>query len=109
TLIKVLTGAYRRDEGTVEFEGRPIDPRTPAQAQRLGISTVYQEVNLLPNLSVAQNVFLGREPKRRGLVDAREMRRRTATLLRRFDLDIDPGRPLDSYPVAVRQLIAIAR
>ena len=109
TLIKVLTGAYRRDEGTVEFEGRPIDPRTPAQAQRLGISTVYQEVNLLPNLSVAQNVFLGREPKRRGLVDTGEMRRRTATLLRRFDLDIDPSRPLDSYPVAVRQLIAIAR
>lgn len=109
TLIKVLTGAYRRDEGTVEFEGRPIDPRTPAQAQRLGISTVYQEVNLLPNLSVAQNVFLGREPKRRGLVDTHEMRQRTATLLRRFDLDIDPARPLDSYPVAVRQLIAIAR
>lgn len=109
TLIKILTGAYHRDEGTVRLDGAPIDPRTPAQAQRLGISTVYQEVNLLPNLSVAHNVFLGREPKRFGLVDTREMRRRTAALLERFDLDVDPGRTLDSYPVAVRQLIAIAR
>ena len=109
TLIKILTGAYRRDEGTIQLDGAPVDPKTPAQAQRLGISTVYQEVNLLPNLSVAHNVFLGREPKRRGLVDTREMRRRTATLLKRFDLDVDPGRTLDNYPVAVRQLIAIAR
>lgn len=109
TLIKVITGAHRRDEGVVEFEGRLIDPKTPAQAQKLGIGTVYQEVNLLPNLSVAQNVFLGREPKRLGLIDSGEMRRRTATLLQRFDLDIDPGRTLDSYPVAVRQLVAIAR
>lgn len=109
TLIKVITGAHRRDEGVVVFEGRPIDPKTPAQAQKLGIGTVYQEVNLLPNLSVAQNVFLGREPKRLGLIDSGEMRQRTATLLQRFDLDIDPGRTLDSYSVAVRQLVAIAR
>jgi simple sugar transport system ATP-binding protein len=109
TLIKVLTGAYSRDAGVVEFEGQSVEPRTPAQAQRLGISTVYQEVNLLPNLSVAQNIFLGREPKRLGLIDTREMRRRSADLLRRFDLDIDPARTLDSYPVAVRQLVAIAR
>src|SRR5688500_17549006 len=58
TLIKVLTGAYPMDGGTVELNGRPIAPRTPGDAQRLGISTVYQEVNLLPNLSVAQNIFL---------------------------------------------------
>jgi simple sugar transport system ATP-binding protein len=109
TLIKVLTGAYPRDAGVVEFEGQRVDPKTPAHAQRLGISTVYQEVNLLPNLSVAQNIFLGREPKRRGLIDTREMRARSASLLRRFDLDVDPARTLDSYPVAVRQLIAIAR
>jgi len=109
TLIKVLTGAYSRDEGEVLFAGRPIEPRTPAEAQRLGISTVYQEVNLLPNLSVGQNIFLGREPKRAGLIDHGEIRRRSTELLARFDLDIEPTRLLDSYPVAVRQLIAIAR
>ncbi|HEX7028251.1 MAG TPA: sugar ABC transporter ATP-binding protein [Gammaproteobacteria bacterium] len=109
TLIKVLTGAYQRDGGIVEFQGNPIEPKTPADAQRLGISTVYQEVNLLPNLSVAQNIFLGREPKRYGFVDNRQMRRKSAALLSRFDLDIDVFRTLDSYSIAVRQLIAIAR
>jgi galactofuranose transport system ATP-binding protein len=109
TLIKVLTGAYRKDAGEIEFEGARIAPKTPAEAQRLGISTVYQEVNLLPNLSVAQNIFLGREPKRYGLIDWREMRRRCGALLERFDLALDVTRTLDSYPVAVRQLIAIAR
>lgn len=109
TLIKVLTGAYQKDGGIVEFQGKSIRPKTPADAQRLGISTVYQEVNLLPNLSVAQNIFLGREPKRFGLVDRREMHRRSATLLKRFDLDIDVTRTLDNYSIAVRQLIAIAR
>jgi galactofuranose transport system ATP-binding protein len=109
TLIKVLTGAYQKDAGVVELGGRRIDPKTPAHAQRFGISTVYQEVNLLPNLSVAQNIFLGREPKRRGFVDTAEMRRRSAALLRQLDLDIDPKQTLDTFPVGIRQLIAIAR
>lgn len=109
TLIKVLTGAYSRDEGAIDFAGVPIEARTPAEAQRLGISSVYQEVNLLPNLSVGQNIFLGREPRRWGLIDHGEVHRRSAALLKRFDLEIDPSRTLDSYPVAVRQLIAIAR
>jgi len=109
TLIKVLTGAYSRDAGVIDFAGRPIEARTPAEAQRLGITTVYQEVNLLPNLSVGENIFLGREPRRWGFIDHGEVRRRTAALLKRFDLEVDPTRTLDSYPVAVRQLIAIAR
>lgn len=109
TLIKVLTGAYTREVGTVDFNGREIAPKTPADAQRLGISTVYQEVNLLPNLSVGQNIFLGREPRRAGLIDHGEIRRRSVALLERFNLSVDPSRLLDSYPVAVRQLIAIAR
>src|SRR3712207_3882813 len=70
TLIKVLTGVYRRDEGEVLLDGAPIDPRTPAEAQGLGISTVYQEVNLVPTLSVAENLFLGRLPKRAGVAVA---------------------------------------
>jgi simple sugar transport system ATP-binding protein len=109
TLIKVLTGAYRRDGGTIEFGGVPIEPATPAAAQRLGICAVYQEVNLLPNLSVAQNIFLGREPKRWGLVDWREMHKRSTLPLERFNLDIDVTQTVDSYSIAVRQLVAIAR
>src|SRR5881409_4044758 len=69
TLIKVLTGVYRRDSGAILFEGCSIDPHSPAEAQRLGISTVYQEVNLIPFLSVAENIFLGREPKKFARID----------------------------------------
>ena len=64
TLIKVLTGVYPVDGGDMYLEGRPIRPASPLQAQQLGISTVYQEVNLCPNLSVAENVFAGRHPRR---------------------------------------------
>lgn len=109
TLIKILTGAYQRDGGIIELSGERIDPRSPADARRLGIGAVYQEVNLLPNLSVSQNIFLSREPKRRGLIDWREMHRRSTVLLKRFDLDIDVTRSLDNYSIAVRQLVAIAR
>jgi simple sugar transport system ATP-binding protein len=109
TLIKVLSGAYRPDAGGVELQGRRIAPRTPREALHLGISTVYQEVNLPPNLSVSQNIFLGREPKRLGLIHWHEMHRRSALLLRDFKLEIDVTRTLDSYSIAVRQLIAIAR
>ena len=66
TLIKVLTGVYRRDGGEILLSGRSIDPRSPAEAQRFGISTVYQEVNLIPFLSVAENIFLGRQPVKLG-------------------------------------------
>jgi len=62
TLIKVLTGVVRRDCGRILLDGQPIDPRTPHAAQAVGIATVYQEVNLVPDLSVAENVFLGRQP-----------------------------------------------
>jgi galactofuranose transport system ATP-binding protein len=109
TLIKVLSGAYQQDAGTVELQGRGIAPRTPREAQHLGISTVYQEVNVLPNLSVSQNIFLGREPKRLGLIHWREMHRQSALLLQDFKLEIDVTRTLDRYSIAVRQLIAIAR
>jgi monosaccharide-transporting ATPase len=109
TLIKVLSGAYQLDAGTMELQGRRIAPRTPREAQYLGISTVYQEVNVLPNLSVSQNIFLGREPKRFGLIHWREMHRQSALLLQRFKLEIDVTRTLDHYSIAVRQLVAIAR
>ena len=74
TLVKILTGAYRRDAGTMRLDGTDVEPRSVAEAQDLGIGTVYQEVNLLENLTVAENVYLGRQPRRMGLIDRRRMR-----------------------------------
>ncbi|WP_285028295.1 sugar ABC transporter ATP-binding protein [Plantibacter sp. ME-Dv--P-122b] len=109
TLIKALTGVYQIDSGTITLEGRSVSFSGTAQAQAAGISTVYQEVNLLTNLSVAENIMLGREPRRFGGIDWRAMRRRSAELLTRVNLDIDPGSLLGSHSLAVQQLVAIAR
>ncbi|MDD2867415.1 sugar ABC transporter ATP-binding protein [Neomegalonema sp.] len=109
TLIKCLTGAYARDGGAILLEGVEIDPRDPLDSQRLGIGTVYQEVNLLPNLTVAENLFLGRQPTRFGFVDHRRMKRDSARILAEYGLEIDPGRLLSSFSIAVQQIVAIAR
>ncbi|MBB4277274.1 galactofuranose ABC transporter, ATP-binding protein YtfR [Rhizobium mongolense] len=109
TLIKCLTGAYRRDEGRLALEGSEIEPADTLAAQRLGIGTVYQEVNLLPNLSVAENLFLGRQPRRFGMVDTRAMNRMARELLAQYGLDIDVTAQLERFSVAVQQVIAIAR
>jgi simple sugar transport system ATP-binding protein len=113
TLIKVLTGVYPPESGELMLHGRPIRPTSTAAAQRLGISTVYQEVNLCPNLSVAENIFAGRYPRRpaSGLwrIDWSQMQTAARALLARLNLDIDVTRLLSSYPVAVQQLVAIAR
>ena len=109
TLIKCLTGAYRRDAGSVVLDDVEIDPRNTFEAQKLGIGTVYQEVNLLDNLSVADNLYLGRQPRRLGLTRTREMHRLSRELLSQYGLDIDPAAPLSQFSVAVQQVIAIAR
>ncbi|WP_043476654.1 sugar ABC transporter ATP-binding protein [Kitasatospora sp. MBT66] len=109
TLIKVLTGVYPADGGEVVLAGQRVRFAGPLQAQQAGISTVYQEVNLCPNLSVAENIFIGREPRRLGLIDWAEMRRRAAELVRTMELDIDVTAPLDSYSIAIQQLVAIVR
>jgi len=113
TLIKVLTGVYQPDSGSVHLDGRPIRPRSTQEAQALGISTVYQEVNLCPNLSVAENIFIGRYPRRFahrfGPVDWRAMRRQAAELLKRLQIDIDVSKQLAHYPLAIQQMVAIAR
>lgn len=110
TLIKVLTGVYSIDEGLVEMEGTAIFMRSPQESQSAGISTVYQEVNLCPNLTVAENIFIGREPRRFGCIQWKQMNLRAEELLReRMNLHIDVTLPLQSYSVAVQQLVAIAR
>ncbi|MBV1941444.1 sugar ABC transporter ATP-binding protein [Streptomyces sp. NPDC060006] len=109
TLIKVLTGVYPLDGGTVTLDGESVRIDSPLQAQQAGISTVYQEVNLCPNLSVAENIFIGREPTRAGRILWKKMRKDAAELVDRLGLDIDVTAPLSSYPLAVQQLVAIVR
>jgi len=109
TLIKVLTGVETLDGGEIFLEKRHIQPRSPQHAQQLGISTVYQEVNLCPNLSVAENIFIGREPRKIGRIDWKEINRRATALLIKMNLDIDVTQPLERYSVAIQQMVAIAR
>ena len=109
TLIKVLTGANRRDGGSITFSEEPIDFASPHEAQRGGISTIYQEINLVPFRSVAENIFLGREYRRYGLLDWRRMNDEAAELLRRFAIEIDVRRPLMDFSTAIQQMVAIAR
>jgi simple sugar transport system ATP-binding protein len=109
TLIKVITGVLSCDAGTVVLDAKEIAPRTAREALDAGIATVYQEVNLLPNLSVAKNLYLGREPTRFGIVRDGEMKRRAKTLLEGFGLHIDVAAPLGSYSVAIQHIAAIAR
>jgi galactofuranose transport system ATP-binding protein len=109
TLIKALTGVHRPVAGEILLRGQPVTVRSPAHAQSLGISTVHQEINLATNLSVAENVMLGRERRRFGAIDRKDMRRRTAEVLAQLHLDVDPGSPLASHSLAVQQLVSIAR
>ena len=109
TLIKALTGAQPLDAGEVRLAGEIVHFRTPADALRAGISTVYQEIDLLPNLTVAENICLGREPRRFGVIDWKAMRRRAREVLADLGLDIDPASLLGTHSLAVQQLVAIAR
>ncbi|MCC6975345.1 MAG: sugar ABC transporter ATP-binding protein [Anaerolineae bacterium] len=109
TLIKLITGVHHKDGGVILLEGKPIEPRSPRHAQELGISTVYQEVNLIPTMSVAENIFLGRQPMRFGMINMRAINQQAKQLLRGFGLDIDVTRNLSSYSVAIQQIIAIVR
>src|ERR1044071_868586 len=109
TLIKVLTGVHAPDTGQILLDGRPISPRSPVEAQRPGISTVYQEVNLIPFLSVAENIFLGRQPVKRYCIDWQQIHRRAADALRKLDIEVDVTRPLNSLSIAIQQMAAIAR
>ncbi|HEU4597647.1 MAG TPA: sugar ABC transporter ATP-binding protein [Pyrinomonadaceae bacterium] len=109
TLIKVMTGAYRRDGGRVWLEGREVSFNSPEDAQEAGVVAVYQEVNLLTFRTVAENIFLGREPRRYGLLDWGRMNADAGAILKRLGLDIDPRAPLGSLNIALRQMVAIAR
>ncbi|MER7349734.1 sugar ABC transporter ATP-binding protein [Streptomyces aurantiacus] len=110
TLIKVLTGVYRPSDGVVRYDGSAVRFATPLQAQHAGISTIYQEVNLVPLMSVARNLFLGREPRGRlGLIDFRRMHREADEALRGLGVRVDVRRPLRELGVGAQQMVALAR
>ena len=109
TLIKVLTGVHAPDAGTLTLAGARIAPSSPKDAEQAGISTVYQEVNLIPGLSVAENIALGRQPGRFGFVNWRTIRRRAREALARLEIECDVEAELGSLSVALQQMVAIAR
>jgi ribose transport system ATP-binding protein len=110
TLMKVLAGIYRRDAGTIRVRGEEVDIPTPAAAQHLGISMVHQELNLMPHLTVAQNIFIGREPRRWGfLLDDEALNAKARELFEVLHLPLDPRARVGSLAVAQHQMIEIAR
>ncbi|WP_037895084.1 sugar ABC transporter ATP-binding protein [Streptomyces sp. Tu 6176] len=109
TLIKVMTGVYRPDAGVIRYAGEERAFRNPLEAQAAGVSTIYQEVNLVPLMSVARNLCLGREPRRFGLVDVRAMNRFAVQTLRRYGVEVDVTRPLGSLGLGAQQMVALAR
>jgi simple sugar transport system ATP-binding protein len=109
TLIKAITGALPLTEGVLLLGGRQLRFGSPHEAQQVGVGSVYQEIDLLPNLSVAENIMLGREPRRLGLIDWPRMREQADHALSDLGLRIDPASALGGHSLAVQQLVAIAR
>ena len=109
TLMKVLCGQYAADRGGISFAGHPVAPESPIEAERLGLVMIHQELNLIPGLTVAENIFLGHEPTRGGFIRGDAMRRASADLLRRVQCDVDPDTPVAGLSVAEQQLVEIAR
>src|SRR5688572_6716770 len=112
TLMKILSGVYPFDTGTIEYNGQPYGPNSPAEAQARGISTIYQELALIPYLSVAENIFLNREPLRPftpGLINYPKMNRDAEALMAELGIVIDVTRQLKDLPIAVQQMVEIAK
>ena len=109
TLIKIMTGVYALDKGQLLYQGAQVRFARPRDAQIAGISTIYQEINLVPQMTAAQNLFLGHEPTRLGLIDRRRMARDAREVLSRYGVEIDVTRPLQDLSVGVQQTVAVAR
>lgn len=109
TLIKVLTGVEQPDRGVIELDGKNVNVRSPQHSQEIGISTVYQEINLCTNISVAENIMLGREPYRFGSIHWKKMNEMAQNAIDRLNLDVDVTQPLGNYSVAIQQMVAITR
>lgn len=111
TLMKVLTGVYRKDAGRIVYQGQEVDIPNPRAAWEMGIGIIHQELNLIPHLTVAQNIFIGREPRRRPrfLLDEKELNERAQRLLESVNLDVDPRARVADLTIAKQQLVEIAK
>jgi ribose transport system ATP-binding protein len=110
TIMKILTGVYKKDAGSIMYKGKEIDISNPKMAQDLGISIIHQELNLMPDLTVAQNIFIGKEPKKAGLfLDSHEINKKANELLRRMNLSIDAETRVEDLTVAQQQMVEIAK
>ncbi len=109
TLMKIVSGVYPADAGTVEIDGEPVNPRSPSHAQSLGVSIIYQEFNLFPNLTVEENIFIGREPNRAGIVRRRTLRADALAFLSRLGVNLDPRARVRDLSVAQQQMVEIAK
>ncbi|MCD6031546.1 MAG: rbsA [Thermomicrobiales bacterium] len=109
TLMKILSGVYQPDSGDIILDGKPVVLHSPRQAQDLGISIIYQEFNLMPNLSVEENVFVGREPNAGKVVRWRQLRKQTTDLLDQLGVRLNPGAIVRSLSVAEQQMVEIAK
>jgi ribose transport system ATP-binding protein len=109
TLMKILSGSQGKDSGEIRVDGRLVEIEGPRHAQQLGIRTIYQELNLVPSLSAAANIFLGREPGRFGLLDRRAAEKEAARLLGELGVTVDPSRPVRELGIAHQQMVEVAK
>lgn len=111
TLIKIITGYYKRDAGSGEMymDGVPVNPNNTMEAQKIGISTIFQELNLSPYMSIAENIFLGNAPRKNGLIDWKTMRQKAREAMLDLGLDVDVDSPIETQSTAIQQMTAIAR
>ena len=109
TLIKILTGIYQKDSGEILLNGKQIAPSSSNEAQSLGISTIYQEINLVPNLSICENIFLGRQQKKNGRIDWHQIENKAKELLNSIGIDIDVTEMVSSLSTPMQQMVAIVR
>lgn len=110
TLMKILTGVYQKDEGTIKLDGREVEIDSPRSAQDLGISIIHQEFNLLPHLTVAQNIFIGREPRKvKGILDEKKINEDAEKILKKLNLNLKPTDIVKELSVAQQQMVEIAK
>lgn len=109
TLMKILSGSYSKDAGTIEFDGKTVEITSPKMAEELGLSIIHQELNVLPNLTVAENIYLGRQPCRHGMIDWKQMNQSAAALFQKLGIHLDVTVRTRKLSVAQQQMVEIAK
>ena len=109
TLVKIITGVVKKDAGEIKIDGQSVKIKNPHHARNLGVATIFQELSQIPYLTVAENVFLGNEPKKSGLLDRNTMIQQTTEILHKYGIELDPTAPLNTLSAAQRQMAEIVK